>query len=103
MPSSETVATPPKPRRRVKSEPSVEATHKIRPAAKPVAKPVDATITELPVSLIDPGSNDRRIFDQDKLFELADSIRQNGLAQPITVRPMGRGKNRRYQIVAGER
>lgn len=58
------------------------------------------TITDQPVALIDPGSNDRRTFDPGKLAELADSIRQNGLAQPITVRPMPGG---RFQIVAGER
>jgi ParB/RepB/Spo0J family partition protein len=51
------------------------------------------------VSQIDPGTNDRRSFDPAKLAELAESIRQNGLAQPITVRPLAG----RFQIVAGER
>ncbi len=61
------------------------------------------TVTDLPVAQIDPGTNDRRTFDVAKLAELAESIRQNGLAQPITVRPMGEGEHRRFQIVAGER
>lgn len=42
----------------------------------------------------------RRIFDEDALGELAASIEQRGVIQPIIVRPMGQGK---YQLVAGER
>ena len=56
-------------------------------------------VTDLLVAQIDPGSNDRRTFDPARLAELAESIRQNGLAQPITVRPLAG----RFQIVAGER
>ena len=41
----------------------------------------------------------RQSFDDAAITELADSIRQHGLIQPIVVRPMGAG----YQIVAGER
>lgn len=58
-----------------------------------------SAVTDLPVNLIEPGDNDRRTFHAGKLEELAISIKQNGLAQPITVRPLGG----RYQIVAGER
>ncbi|HNT74376.1 MAG TPA: ParB/RepB/Spo0J family partition protein [Anaerolineae bacterium] len=58
------------------------------------------TVTEVPVALIDPGDNDREAFDPTGLRELAASIAEHGLAQPITVRPMLGG---RYQIVAGER
>jgi len=70
-------------------------------------------IVEIPCNQIIPGSNDRKIFDQGKLEELAESIRQHGLAQPITVRPFGSdpytlfGTPRpdliTYEIVAGER
>jgi ParB family chromosome partitioning protein len=42
----------------------------------------------------------RKIFDASKLVELAASIRENGLKQPITVRPDGEGK---FMIVMGER
>ena len=42
----------------------------------------------------------RKHFDAKLLDELADSIRENGLLQPITVRPVADG---RYEIVAGER
>jgi ParB family chromosome partitioning protein len=41
----------------------------------------------------------RRNFDQEKLQELADSIREHGLLQPILVKPDGN----RYHIIAGER
>ncbi|WP_288713101.1 ParB/RepB/Spo0J family partition protein [uncultured Parolsenella sp.] len=41
----------------------------------------------------------RKTFEEDKLAELADSIRQNGVLQPILVRRKGQ----KYEIVAGER
>lgn len=46
-------------------------------------------IISIPVSQIIPGANDRKIFDRAKLEELAASIAEHGLAQPITVRPIG--------------
>lgn len=42
----------------------------------------------------------RRTFDQQDLEDLANSIREKGIIQPLIVRPMGEGQ---YQIVAGER
>jgi ParB family chromosome partitioning protein len=54
----------------------------------------------LAIDLIDVSTtNPRRTFDEGKLQELAESIRQHGLIQPIVVRP----KNERFEIVAGER
>jgi ParB family chromosome partitioning protein len=44
-------------------------------------------------------TNPRRTFDECKLVELAESIRTNGLIQPITVRPNNTG----FEIVAGAR
>ena len=44
-------------------------------------------------------TNPRRTFDETKLYELAESIRQHGLIQPITVRPNEDG----FEIVAGAR
>lgn len=41
----------------------------------------------------------RKVFDDDKIEELATSIKENGLIQPIIVRKYNRG----YQIIAGER
>lgn len=58
-------------------------------------------ISLLKVSLIDPKSDQpRKNFDKEALEELAESIAQNGLLQPILVREYGTG---RYQIIAGER
>ena len=44
-------------------------------------------------------TNPRRTFDESKLGELAESIRTNGLIQPITIRPNASG----FEIVAGAR
>lgn len=55
---------------------------------------------EAPIDLIDPNpSQPRRAFDPDALAELASSIAQIGVLQPIVVRPSGE----RYELVAGER
>ncbi len=42
----------------------------------------------------------RKYFDEKKINELAESIKKNGLIQPIAVR---KGKNNAYEIIAGER
>src|SRR3990170_826029 len=42
----------------------------------------------------------RREFSENELRELRDSLRENGLLQPITVRATGRDQ---YQLIAGER
>jgi len=44
----------------------------------------------------------RHIFNEEKLEELANSIKKNGVIQPIAVRPVKSGEGK-YQIVAGER
>lgn len=61
----------------------------------------DNLTAELRLSEIEPNKDQPRIhFDEEALQELADSIAQHGLLQPIVVRPMIGGT---YQIVAGER
>lgn len=60
----------------------------------------DSSVT-LPISEIEPNrSQPRKEFDEKALAELADSISQHGLLQPLLVRPLTLGG---YQIVAGER
>ena len=60
-----------------------------------------ASIQELSISLIQPNPNQpRREFDEERLEELASSIRALGLVQPITVQELGGGQ---YQIISGER
>jgi len=58
-------------------------------------------IRNLPTEDVYPNPDQpRKVFDEAKLRELAASIREHGLLQPITVRPEGAG---RYMIVIGER
>ena len=55
----------------------------------------------IPVDNIEPNPQQpRMVFDADALHELAASIREHGVLQPILVRPLGAN---RYQLVAGER
>ncbi|MGM9521012.1 MAG: ParB/RepB/Spo0J family partition protein [Oscillospiraceae bacterium] len=57
--------------------------------------------TYLPLSKIEPRADQpRSSFDEEALSELADSISEHGLIQPITVRKLDGGY---YQIIAGER
>jgi ParB family chromosome partitioning protein len=73
-----------------KAEPQAPAT----PAAAPEG------LSRISVDLIDANPiQPRTVFQADRLQELADSIRANGIIQPLVVRPHGR----RYQLVAGER
>lgn len=59
-----------------------------------------APTTSISLEEIKPNKDQpRKSFDEDALNELADSIRQNGILQPILVRRKGRA----YEIVAGER
>ena len=58
-------------------------------------------LVELPVEQLQAGAHQpRRNFDAAALDSLADSIRAQGVVQPIVVRPVAGG---RYEIVAGER
>lgn len=62
----------------------------------------DAELREVPVDLLQAGKyQPRHDFGQESLEELADSIRAQGVVQPIVIRPIGDGS--RYEIVAGER
>ncbi len=61
----------------------------------------EGRVTALRISLVDPKSDQpRKYFDKEALEELAASIKEHGLLQPILVREYGEG---RYQIIAGER
>jgi ParB family chromosome partitioning protein len=58
------------------------------------------SISELDIQAVEPNPRQpRKHFDQARLEELATSIREHGVVQPIVVRPKGA----RYEIVAGER
>ena len=62
-----------------------------------------AGVLDVAIELIRPNPEQpRKAFGQDELGELAASIRERGVLQPILVRPMP-GQEKTYQIIAGER
>ncbi|WP_226703334.1 ParB/RepB/Spo0J family partition protein [Microbulbifer elongatus] len=66
-----------------------------------IVERVDGELKELPIEYLQRGRyQPRRDFPQESLQELADSIRAQGIMQPIVVRPIG---ERKYEIIAGER
>src|SRR5471030_1450439 len=70
-----------------------EAAHLDRPRAQ----------RKVPIEFLKPNPrNPRRDFPEAELGELADSIRQHGVIQPIVVRPV-KGVQDRFDIIAGER
>ena len=70
-------------------------------AAEPqVGTSNDQKVVEIELDLIDANPfQPRKVFSEDELSELANTIRTHGLLQPISVRSM----NGRYQIISGER
>lgn len=79
-------------------------TAKGAPAASVPSAPLPAagedSIRQIRLSQIDPNrSQPRESFDEEALQELAASIREHGVLQPVLVRPAGK----RYEIIAGER
>ena len=55
----------------------------------------------IPIDRIEPNPDQpRMVFDENALHELAASIKEHGVLQPILVRPLGEN---RYQLIAGER
>ena len=65
-------------------------------------EPVDGdSVIELRITDIEPNKNQpRKVFDEEKLQTLADSIKMHGVIQPIIVKDLQNGY---YQIIAGER
>lgn len=66
----------------------------------PEVKAADPPTNEIDIDRISPNPNQPRLkFDESHLEELATSIRENGILQPVLVRPFENG----YQLIAGER
>ena len=64
------------------------------------AKATNEKIVEMKINEIEPDINQpRKMFDEEKLTELADSIKEHGVLQPIIVTK----RDEYYQIIAGER
>ena len=71
------------------------------PPAYSISESKKEELRDIDIDLIDPNPQQpRTTFTEDKLAELAQSIKENGLVQPILLR---RKDNGRYQIIAGER
>jgi ParB family chromosome partitioning protein len=67
----------------------------------PAGLPYTLDAGTLPISAISPNPDQPRSdFDPEKLNDLAQSIRANGIIQPVTVRPIG---DQKYELIAGER
>ncbi len=67
----------------------------------PAASASGEELLDIDIDLIDPNPEQPRgKYDEEKLEELAQSIKSNGLVQPLLLRRIANG---RYQIVAGER
>ena len=66
--------------------------------------PVVSSIHEVPLAKIrESKTNPRSFFNEAKLAELADNIRQHGVLQPILLRPLPEGEAGTYELVAGTR
>src|SRR5208337_2647219 len=66
----------------------------------PPPSPAEEAALSVPIDSLDPNPlQPRRVFQSERLSELAQSIRANGIIQPLVVRRSGE----RYQLVAGER
>src|SRR5437879_2960751 len=62
------------------------------------------SIQDIPLGKIrESKTNPRRFFDEAKLAEFADNIRQHGVLQPILLRPLPGGEAGAYELVAGTR
>jgi ParB family chromosome partitioning protein len=76
-------------------------------APAPAGTPPGEELTRLPIDLLQRGKYQPRVdMRQETLQELADSIKAQGVVQPIVVRPVGTpgpGESQRYEIIAGER
>lgn len=65
------------------------------------SEPLDGQLKKLSIDALKPGKyQPRKIMASDALEELANSIRTQGIIQPIVVRPLS---NNQYEIIAGER
>jgi ParB family chromosome partitioning protein len=73
-----------------------------RPAPAAVAVPLNQDAYEIAIEHVEPDPEQpRKTFDEDELEDLAASIRENGLLQPLVVYREDRSD--RYRIIAGER
>lgn len=91
---------PPASQRGASSETPAAARSDARPEERDAKGEPPAALPRIPIDRIDPNPDQpRRVFDADRLDELASSIARSGLLQPVVVRRAGD----RYQLIVGER
>ena len=89
------------PRRRGACPRSASSRRRSSACCRPTARPDRSASGSSTIERIEPNPEQPRlVFEQEALDELAASIREHGVLQPILVRPLGPNT---YQIVAGER
>ncbi len=90
-----------------KTAPSTNSAEPAEADAAPAPRLLDEELAKLPVDLLQRGRYQPRLdMRPESLQELADSIRAQGVVQPIVVRPLTAqrsGEPVRYEIIAGER
>ena len=76
-------------------------TEPVVPAAPPAETLPASALREIPIDALVPNPHQPRVhFDEESLTDLANSIREIGVLQPLLVREVGPG---RYELIAGER
>ena len=105
------------PRRKAEA-PVAEPVEPSAPSPEPAAEPAEAAATDTGGLAPVPGASfaevgvhevvanrrqPRQVFDEDELDELASSIREVGVLQPIVVRPLPEGEDAKYELIMGER
>ena len=69
---------------------------------KPNESELDLTVATLPIEKIQANKqNPRSVFSEDELVDLANSIKEKGIVQPIIVRELNNAES--YEVIAGER
>lgn len=109
VPSAPSAATPAAATPDAPAEPTapaeIPADATVEPAGDDSLVPVPgATFAEIPVEdVVANRRQPRQVFDEDELEELAASIREVGVLQPIVVRALPEGEEARYELIMGER
>src|ERR1700684_2803352 len=66
-----------------------------------IGEQADSSVSEIAVECIVPNQRQPRLFfKEEAVVEVANSIREVGILQPLVVRPLSEG---RYELIAGER
>lgn len=80
------------------------ATETPSPRSQAIARALNEKFDQVPIeSLVESPLNPRKTFNDHKLAELANSIHEKGIVEPLVVRELAAGSLRRFEIVCGAR